>query len=71
VIIGFFLQRDFRARPAWIVRHADGLLFPWALMRLTRTRINGMGKEYNFRILSFRRFVFTVPVHFLVVACGF
>jgi hypothetical protein len=40
-------------------------------MRLTRTRINGMGKEYNFRVLSFRRFVFRVPIHFLVVACGF
>ena len=27
-----------------------------------------MSKEYNFRVLSFRRFVFRVPVHFLVVA---
>jgi hypothetical protein len=40
-------------------------------MRLTRTRINGMSEEYKFRVLSFRRFVFRVPVHFLVVACGF
>ena len=28
-------------------------------------------QRVQFRVLSFRRFVFRVPVHFLVVACGF
>ncbi len=34
-----------------------------------QARFDGMSK--GFVVLSFRCFVFRVPVHFLVVACGF
>ena len=73
MIIGFLLHRDFRARPAWIVRHSDDLLFPLGVdaANADQARVNGMSKEYNFVFSAFVVLFFGCLFIFFVVACGF
>jgi hypothetical protein len=53
--LAFLLQKDFRARVAWIVRHSDGLLFSLGVdaADADQARISGSSKEYNFVFSAF------------------